>query len=501
MLLRRLDGGPQRAVPASVSTQLVPAGFARWVSLVVLTVNVGDAAAAGAGAIPKPATPHDQGHDHAEDGDAPRWQGRSSRPAGALCCAWRGLPFPLVRADDRVVGRYAPAPVVWCQLRVGKMPLHGDDERQRHDRRDVVVRLSCPRRPQGAVLASLAPGCSTLVGVHRDGAAADSGFGPQVAGRCRGLAEAVDRLGRVGVMAIASGDDGDGRRTRRSHRATYGLSPASLAHGDWNPSLEVREAEGGRTVAPVGGAEDREQRRVLGDGHELAVAERLVPRREVDPKTLISPRNGAVMDVLLQTGSVGPVSCGMGKSLAGRCSSSWPGRATGSRGPGCPRRAEGGGVHGGVGRSGAVGGVRAVGPSGAGRRHLVGRDRAAGHDLVGVGRDLRRDQDVGLLPDHLAEDVVRPAGQWPRGECGPAGRGRRRLDAVAAVGGPEEREQGLVLIDAAAAGRCTGPSLSAESPIPWKEADLANDRAASLSCLLRVRRAVSSGSGRRPRGR
>ena len=48
-----------------------------------------------------------------------------------------------------------------------------------------------------------------------------------------------------------------------------------------SPPLEIRQPRRGASVAAVGRSENREQRRVLRDGQQLAVAKRPAPRREI----------------------------------------------------------------------------------------------------------------------------------------------------------------------------------------------------------------------------
>src|SRR5437870_1613825 len=47
-------------------------------------------------------------------------------------------------------------------------------------------------------------------------------------------------------------------------------------------ALQVRQPEGGDPVAAIGGADDREQRGVVSDRQQLAVAERPPLRREIE---------------------------------------------------------------------------------------------------------------------------------------------------------------------------------------------------------------------------
>src|SRR4051794_9978838 len=67
----------------------------------------------------------------------------------------------------------------------------------------------------------------------------------------------------------------------------YRLHPAGLAQYETaalvhrHPGLQVRQCEGLLAIAAVGGADEVEQRVVLGDGQELALAEQPADRREV----------------------------------------------------------------------------------------------------------------------------------------------------------------------------------------------------------------------------
>lgn len=60
--------------------------------------------------------------------------------------------------------------------------------------------------------------------------------------------------------------------------------PRTLAGVGGRTTVEIRKGEGGKSVAPVGRAEDREQGSVLGDGKELAIAGQKAPRGEVPGK-------------------------------------------------------------------------------------------------------------------------------------------------------------------------------------------------------------------------
>src|SRR5580700_9496576 len=60
--------------------------------------------------------------------------------------------------------------------------------------------------------------------------------------------------------------------------------PGPLALLDTGVALEVGQSKGGRSIAAVVGAEEREQRRILRDGQYLSIAGRPADGREVKSK-------------------------------------------------------------------------------------------------------------------------------------------------------------------------------------------------------------------------
>jgi hypothetical protein len=76
--------------------------------------------------------------------------------------------------------------------------------------------------------------------------------------------------------------------------------PSPLALLDTGVALEVGQGKGGRSIAAVVGAEDREQRRILRDGKQLPIAGSPAKGREVKSKDPdfadIRVRHGSLSD-------------------------------------------------------------------------------------------------------------------------------------------------------------------------------------------------------------
>src|SRR3990167_571417 len=133
-------------------------------------------------------------------------------------------------------------------------------------------------------------------------------------------------LHRVGVCGHLIA--GQHRRWRTSGFAdTVVRQTRTLAHANGHPPLQVGQAEGVSAVAAIGGTQQREHGAVLGDGHDLAVAQRPVSWREVEGEGLNSadkyfhegysrflsgrPASGAAasVDLLMGTLKCRPESC------------------------------------------------------------------------------------------------------------------------------------------------------------------------------------------------
>src|SRR5829696_8866849 len=95
--------------------------------------------------------------------------------------------------------------------------------------------------------------------------------------RCpAGFRDGFERMRVGGQLAVAERQAFDA-----PHLAEIDAAQAeALAETDAEAAPQVREAEGGLAVAAVGGAQQGEQRRVLRDGEELALAEGPAAGRE-----------------------------------------------------------------------------------------------------------------------------------------------------------------------------------------------------------------------------
>jgi len=152
------------------------------------------------------------------------------------------------------------------------------------------------------------------------------------------------------------------------------------------------------------------------------------------------------------------------------------------------------GAHGRV-RSGPESSRRLRRPRGCRRAHR--RWRAVSfHRSVAVRRQLGEIHGVCSLAGHLPEgDAVPDMDRHPALQVGEP----ERHPAVATVGGPEDREQRLVLVDRQQLAVAEGPTLRWE--VPADDLDLSDEMAqpwerSSANCGL-----VTFGSGRSRRGR
>src|SRR5262245_37739904 len=111
--------------------------------------------------------------------------------------------------------------------------------------------------------------------------------------------------------------------------------PIPLARHQRGGALEVGQGEGGPPVATVVRAEQREERRVLGDGQQLAVAQRPAERREVPAE-----HSDLAYEWVGHCSSSSPAPASCAKERCPRVRlRNWPsGTAKGCRAAGCRRR-------------------------------------------------------------------------------------------------------------------------------------------------------------------
>ena len=156
---------------------------------------------------------------------------------------------------------------VACLAARGEDSLQGDDERKAEIRHHVVVGQIAAgngrgKRAHGHIVAG---GC-----IHGRRTAASAG--PDRILRAVGTAASGNAPGCMG-MGLYFGQQ------QRYALLTAGLTQLaqaearSLALLQWRGALEIRQGKVALSIAAIGGAQQREKRRVLADGQELAITE------------------------------------------------------------------------------------------------------------------------------------------------------------------------------------------------------------------------------------
>ena len=159
-----------------------------------------------------------------------------------------------------------------------------DDESDREVRLQVVVRQA-------------ATGGRESLRVHRRGVAGGRiqirGRSPPRSGHCPDVAGGAEHRGWIRRCGKARGRVLVGREMSGGERhlgqsaslpEVVKRQPRTLPHPQWRAPLEIRQAEGANPVATVRGSEQREERGVLRDREELAVAKGIVLRGKVARK-------------------------------------------------------------------------------------------------------------------------------------------------------------------------------------------------------------------------
>src|SRR5688572_272197 len=144
----------------------------------------------------------------------------------------------------------------------------GDQEVQRQVGLEVVVPCARARGGDGLSVHGGIRGAGGVRGGETGGL-----VGPGAARRRLGGGGGVGREGGVGVAGQLAGAEGYRFCTARLSQLTLS-EPRSQALLDWDAAAQVGQREVGRSVAAVRGAQQREERGVLVDEQQLAVAVR-----------------------------------------------------------------------------------------------------------------------------------------------------------------------------------------------------------------------------------